>query len=428
MNSSFAKRIAIFIYGYGLGNSPSLINTGNILSNSGFFVDYFTYKTFIGELQFNNPKIRVYQLEDKSKASNEGYLDTIKFLIPSALRKMLGLIYVQLYQIKNRLFDKLFYAKRIAAFEDDFLNDIKQYVREIEKIIGKKQYECFIGTEPEGLIAAGMMGHKQGVPVIYYNLELHLSSESHTIMQKVVKKYEKMFNKSAVFTITQDEERAILLAKDNEIPMLDILAVPVCADGPKFDKKTDWLRKKFNLSEHDKVMLYAGFISDWAMCEELAKAAISWPENRILILHSHGYNDHGYIQRIKKYEGKKVKISLEPVSYEDLPSLLASADIGIALYKNLGKNFTLVGSASGKLSHYLKSGLPVITNDYPSMRKIIDFYECGVCIDSPQKITAAMEKIFNNYDMMRRNAYKCYEDRYMFSKHFAKVVQKIKSL
>ncbi len=428
MHREDKNRIGIFVYGYGLGNSPSLINAGKSLAGAGFYVDYFPYRTFVGNIQFDNPKITVHSFGEDSKGENKGYVDVLKDFMPPSFRITMGRMYGQAMDTKSELIRKVFYGNNANAFESEILSDIKQYVCKVEDIIKKNHYKCFIGVEPEGLIAAGMIGEKQKIPVVYYNMELRLTSECRNISEKIIKKHEKIYNKSAIFTIIQDEERAMLLESDNETGMQEFLTVPVCADGPRFEQRTDWLRKKFNLSDNDRIILYAGFISEWASCEEIATSAVSWPKNRILIIHSHGYYDPAYLQKLKKYEGEKVKISLDPVPYDDLSSFLASADIGIALYKDLGKNFTAIGSASGKLAHYLKSGLPVITNDYPSVRKIIDSYECGVCIDSPQKIIYAMEKIFEEYDIMRQNAFRCYEDKYMFSKNFSKVIERIKGL
>lgn len=425
MTSIEKDRVAIFIYGYGLGNSPSLINAGKILADAGFEVDYFTQHTFIGDLKFNNSRITVYDFDKDGKIAISRYTNFVKDFLSPSVRMLLGQMFQQLNEFKIKSIGSLLYRNNMNAFEDAILTGIRQYIYKTEEIIKDKRYKWFIGVEPEGLIAAGMVGQKQGVPVIYYNLELRLSYESQAIMQKVIKKYEKMFNKFSVFTIIQDEERARLLAKDNEICLQNILTVPVSADGPIYEQKTACLRERFNLTENDRIILYAGFISNWACCEELAKSAASWPKNRILIIHSHGYYDPAYLKKVRKYEGENVKLSMDPVSYDALPSFLASADIGIALYKDLGENFTMIGSASGKLAHYLKSGLPVIANDYPSVRRIIDTFECGVCIDSPHEIIDAMAKIFDKYEIMRRNAFICYEENYMFSRNFTKVIERM---
>ena len=427
MDASSSKRIAIFIYQYGLGNSPALINTGKILARYGYLVDYFTFNTFIGNFDFHDASIRIIPLSEKEitdRKASASFSNTI----PLFIRSRLGYLVSGLYRVKEILLDRMFSSQRIVSLKRSLTEAIDAYVKRADGIIGASRYSCFIGAEPGGLIAASILGDKHKVPVVYYSLELWLSDEITMLRDKVLKDMEKKYNKSAAFTITLDEERSVLLAHGNGIPLSSIVTVPVCADGPKYGQKGDFFRKKFKLPERARIILYAGFIAEWAMCEEMARAALGWPQNRILVLHTHGYNEQSYLEKISKYEGAQVKISREPVSYEELPSLLASADIGIALYRDLGKNFNLLGSASGKLSHYLKSGLPVIANNYPSIREIINRYNCGICIDDVSQIAGAVEKIINNYDVMHQNAFVCYEDNYMLSKHFNKVLERLKNL
>ena len=59
-NSKNSDRVGIIMYGYGLGNSPSLINAGKYLAANGYNVDYYTYNTFIGDLEFEDPKIKAF--------------------------------------------------------------------------------------------------------------------------------------------------------------------------------------------------------------------------------------------------------------------------------------------------------------------------------------------------------------------------------
>jgi glycosyltransferase involved in cell wall biosynthesis len=169
-------------------------------------------------------------------------------------------------------------------------------------------------------------------------------------------------------------------------------------------------------------------LSDWALSEDLAQSALNWPDDRVLILHSHGYHNPHYLKRLKQYEGEKVIISLDPVPYEELPSLLSSADIGIALYRDLNKNYSLIDSASGKLAHYLQAGLPVIVNDFPGIKRIVEGYHCGVSVSEVGEITGAVDRIIKDYDAIHDNAFRCYEDNYVFSKHFDRVMARIEQL
>ena len=49
-------------------------------------------------------------------------------------------------------------------------------------------------------------------------------------------------------------------------------------------------------------------------------------------------------------------------------------------------------------------------------------------IKSLDEINDVMDRIFDNYNLMRKNAFRCYEDNYVFSKHFSKVIDKITEL
>lgn len=416
---SNTKKIGIFIYKYSLCNSPSIINLGTELAKYNFTVDYFTYESVVDNIKFNSSKIRIFSLD--GAFSNLNLTTFLRKLIPVRFRQSLANIY---YSIKGPRF---LYEKRMTIVEKEMRTTLKHLIGATKDIIEDEQYRCFIGVEPGGLMWASEMVKNRNVPIIYYNLELGMWEDYDSdIIWNILNKYERLLNRYAVATITQDNERARIIANRNEIPLSSILTVPVCASGPAYYRKTDWLRKKFGLSQNDKIVLYAGYITDWAMCIEMAKAASEWPDGIFLIFHSHSLLDKRYIRKLKKYLGKKVMLSLDSVPYEDLPAVLASADIGIALYKDLGCNFTLTGSASGKIAHYVKCGLPVISNNYPSIKKVIEGFDCGVCVETSGEINTAVEKILGDYVTMRKNAFRCYEERFMFSKQFGKVMDLIK--
>jgi glycosyltransferase involved in cell wall biosynthesis len=215
------------------------------------------------------------------------------------------------------------------------------------------------------------------------------------------------------------------MTRENGVAPDTFVTLPVCADGDAFREKTNYLRQKLEISTDRIIVLYAGFLAEWALCEEIAIVAKTWPENYLLVLHGHGYHDTEYVQKLRQHEGDKVRLSDSPVAYDELPALLASADIGIALYRDLGSNFTRIGSASGKLAHYLKSGLPVIVNDYPNISRIIGKYNCGIGVGGAGAIGDAVAYINKNYDKMREGAFHCYENEFRFSKHFQKVLTRM---
>ncbi|MBN8458968.1 MAG: glycosyltransferase [Verrucomicrobia bacterium] len=84
---------------------------------------------------------------------------------------------------------------------------------------------------------------------------------------------------------------------------------------------------------------------------------------------------------------------LPAVAYHDIPELLRSYHIGIALYKNT--NLNNYYCAPNKVYDYLMSGMAVIANDYPGLRKVIEGNRVGACVAdlTPASFEGAVRRI-----------------------------------
>jgi hypothetical protein len=169
-------------------------------------------------------------------------------------------------------------------------------------------------------------------------------------------------------------------------------------------------------------------ISPAVLSLEIASAASNWNEDVVLVLHERAKRaqTEPYIKQVQQAGCGKVLLSLEPVSYDALDWVVMSGHIGLVFYqKELGPNFSEMAGASGKLAHYLRCGLPVICLDLPGLVKVVNQYQCGICVSEPGEIQSATEAIFRNYEFYRMNAFKCYEESYEFGRHFREVLRKI---
>lgn len=414
MKQAAEKRVAFILYEYGLGNSPSLINAAKLLVNQGYCVDFFTCGTFLGNVHFTDGRIKIHDIKDVNKPSPaKDLFSKVKWAFHYRAKDLLRLLPWQI---------------RLNLEESSIDESISCFVKSVRAIMAETNYRCLIGVEPLGMLTAYQLGLQTATSFAYYNMELHTESDRQTPNDFIVKAIENRINGFAAFTIVQDFERGQLLAKENGIQENSLILVPVCADGEPFIEKTSFLRDRFGLSADVRIIIYAGFIADWAMCEEIAESAQTWPKNWVLIFHTHGYNNENYIKNVRRFENDNLLFSLTPVPYEELPAFLASADIGIALYRDMGANFTLISSASGKLAHYMKSGLPVVVNSYPGVSAVVERYNCGISVNGPEQLRAAIGEIFENYQQMQAGAYRCYEANYRLSRYFSKVVERIEQL
>ncbi len=82
-------------------------------------------------------------------------------------------------------------------------------------------------------------------------------------------------------------------------------------------------------------------------------------------------------RRYGKKPAPNIRI-LPPVAYDEIPVLLENYHIGIALYKNTNLNNYFC--APNKVYDYLMSGMAVIANDYPGLRKVLEDRRLGACL------------------------------------------------
>jgi len=71
-------------------------------------------------------------------------------------------------------------------------------------------------------------------------------------------------------------------------------------------------------------------------------------------------------------------------------------------------------------------GLPVITNNFPGIMKIVEGENVGLCVDpaDPRAIARAVEKLTTNralYEAMRENCFRLTREKYNWQEEFKKL-------
>lgn len=468
------KKIGIIVFHYYLANSLSVISSATILAKEGYdvhiFIDRFIYER--SKASFDEDNISIHPIDMSTDAymhyaRNETALkgwqafttnisaqlsDKKLSRRASFLLRVIQLANRNLQATKLKLTEKLTdltmplrYSSYERAFSRASINTIVNYTQQFfpflvefqQKIVEDldEDYVCLLGVEPFGLIAATLAANackeKRSIPTIYYNLELRLEKECHTVESRVLKSLERLCNQSCYLTIVQDKKRAKLLRDDNHLEKDSMICIPVSGLAKPSHAKGEFLQNTYGIPSEKKVLLYAGNLLPWALCVEMAQAAQNWNDDFVLVLHSwrEDATKDPYVNRIARLaDGRKVYLSLLHVDWQKMPELLASADIGLSFYERLGENFYEIGHSSNKLVQYLQVGLPIITSDFPSLKDVVAKYQCGECANGPDDIEKLASKIFDDYERYRANAFRCYEDEYDFSKYFKKVIERIKEI
>lgn len=221
---------------------------------------------------------------------------------------------------------------------------------------------------------------------------------------------ERKFNKRAVFSIVQDEKRAEILRRVNQLGdqlILTFANAPLrtaqCdSDDIQEDRReaAKVLRERLGVPTDCGILLYAGSLSDsWACVKEIACMAQNLPDGWILFLQSRmseGSSLDEMLGRMQRGPGKIIQ-SLQPLSVTDYELLVEIADIGLAWYESEEENIRYVGLSSGKIAQYWANGKPIIVNRIQPYIDLCPRYRAGVVVADVDGIPDAVRTITSSY-------------------------------
>ncbi|MBR8826547.1 MAG: hypothetical protein DSM107014_01355 [Gomphosphaeria aponina SAG 52.96 = DSM 107014] len=405
---------------------------------------------------------------------NDSLLDTVPCLLSFIKLLVEKSINVDIFIVNNGLCRM---PKDLASsLINVYINNIKQ--ADNEKILGSytlyriqklwnfyqyilsyinhKEYLYTVGVEQDGLIISWLIAIFKKIPFIYFSLELYLSlvanktihgrllkgsqssSLEHqkyqlahkTIHGRLFKVLEKKANNKALLTIIQDPSRAKLLAEDNQINLDNIYSLPNSPLGQAKYNKQYFLQEKFKIGKEKIIILNAGTLADWSYTKEISTVATQLPDKYLTFFQSRFFvkDNDNYIKGIRDMVNpEKVIFSLTPFPYKDIDNIYRSADIGLAFYntKLLGTNCQEIGLSSGKIAHYLFTGIPVIVNKETSLAQLVNEYECGIVIDEFKELECACKKIMDKYQFYSDNACNCFNKLLAVEPHFQKIYHKL---
>jgi glycosyltransferase involved in cell wall biosynthesis len=132
------------------------------------------------------------------------------------------------------------------------------------------------------------------------------------------------------------------------------------------------LKERFQMAQSDILFIYQGALAPGRGTERMLKIFSQVRRDRHIVFMGSGL----LAPKVKECEEKFENIHyLEPVPPAQVIQYTSSADVGFCLTENtcLSHYYSL----PNKFFEYLISGLPVIINDLPEQRKIIEEYDCG---------------------------------------------------
>jgi glycosyltransferase involved in cell wall biosynthesis len=151
-----------------------------------------------------------------------------------------------------------------------------------------------------------------------------------------------------------------------------------------------------------------------------------WPDPWVLLLHERYGRARAVLgDALARHEpllGRKIFISESAADMvDDLGSVLAGVDAGLAFYEPdyktpyTGKNLQQLGTASGKVSTYLRYGVPVILNDIGLFPEEARRHGFGHVADGPGDIGRQLDACADG--RLGANARRYFAERLDFNLH-----------
>jgi hypothetical protein len=288
----------------------------------------------------------------------------------------------------------------------------------------------FAGRDYHGHIvfdASGMRLCKEIFPAakpFYYSLELALLSETAAdgpgASERLALEEARQWSHDICGLIIQSPERERLFRSDQPLAEnTPVLHLPVTGLGPAVAERQDLLQRRYAIPARARIAIHLGGANPYYSSLPLAEV-FSAMEDWYLVFqgnHLRGYGDE--IRRLAK-ERRARQIIVPKTFYSEIDSLdriLMSCHVGIAWYNDLNANFRSAGQSSGKITAYLKFGLPVIANRYPSTEEALTKTGCGITVARMDEIPAALSRIVANYGDYSARARSEYERHYRFENY-----------
>lgn len=269
----------------------------------------------------------------------------------------------------------------------------------LEKLFLYKKYDLIIGVDRQGLIEASVLNKITATPYIFVSFEIIFESETSTRYKSL----ERKASKSVALWIVQDEVRAEQLQYENNLHPENRILLPLASAGVG-ELKAERLRDSLGIPGDKKVAIIIGSVSSWAMINQILKTVVDWPDNWVLIVHErYGRTRESLgeaLAAIEHLQEQKVFISDAATELvDDMGSILAGVSVGLAFYEPnfnsiyTGKNLEYLGLSSGKISTYLRYGVPVILNEIGLYAQESQLFRFGRVVQRPEQIKDNLEEV-----------------------------------
>jgi hypothetical protein len=276
----------------------------------------------------------------------------------------------------------------------------------------------YIVTVPQwGLHYCGIAARLGAIPMACISDELRSDAEASTPQQKRWKARERRAHQRCRFTIALSAERADFIRAENRLgDNHPIFIVPNAPRGASRRLSSRYFQDALALPAERRVLLHAGSMW-WRGATDLVEATRTWSGNNwVVVFQGRFASNNGW------HDTSHARFAPAILPADLLDYAVSSASIGLALYDESRINNRLMSTASGKVSLYMKNGLPVIATRAGGF-EWIEREGCGVCVSTADEIPSAADRIWAEYDQYAGRVRRYYDQQLEFCARFRPVAE-----
>lgn len=324
---------------------------------------------------------------------------------------------------------------RIKTETGSIWREYLSFVRQVVQC-GNSGAALFIGHDMHGLLPARLLGRLHRRPVIYHCHDFAEKDRKIPAGSQLVRLFERRFAAGVNLLVAPDAERGAVIKEElrlKQSPLVvanapmrhaaersDVLQAALLAQGKTFSR----------------ILLRQGRIGTGHAIEPTLRSILHW-DNQEWGFVLMGLGEQAYFQALsttaKSLGVERQFVVLPPVGYDEVPQFTRGADCGHGLYQPVTLNHRLYTTASNKIMEYMAEGLPLLVSDTPSLKALVNRYDCGLTAneESPASIAAAVNTLLGDPEkarMMGAAGRRAFEQEFCYERQFAPVIESIKKL
>jgi glycosyltransferase involved in cell wall biosynthesis len=248
------------------------------------------------------------------------------------------------------------------------------------------------------------LGVVSGGATVVYHTQDYLGPGQHRLYEAA----ERMFARHADAVICNEPNRARFLASSyglREMPRVIRTALPTWWPVAKRDpgRRARLLAEAHvdGFGDGARLVAVGGAYDPGRMSKQLVEAFATLPANYALVFTSTPPGSPG--RRLAEAQLASIGLArrvafLGALDYAELLAVYAACDIGILLYPNTGIGHYY--QAPGRLTEYLRCGLPVVASRFPGLELLVRTHEIGATADpyDAGSIAAAIRAVGDRED------------------------------